>query len=92
MTSWNIKVLESRDNDGFGIYIGVAPFDIDQNIWNYETCGWYFYSHDSTLSSGPPHNYTVKVYGPRGKDGQYVDEGDIVGVVWTQQRVNSHLL
>ena len=41
VTSWSIKVLKSRDNDGSGIFIGVAPFDINQNgIDNSENCGW----------------------------------------------------
>ena len=31
VTSWNIKILKSQGNDGSGIYIGVAPFDVDQN-------------------------------------------------------------
>ena len=31
--------------------------------------------------SGPPHNYRGKEYGPRKEEGQYVHEGDNVGVV-----------
>ena len=30
VTSWNIKILKSKFNDGDSIYIGVVPFDIDQ--------------------------------------------------------------
>ena len=46
VTSWSIKVLESM-NDGNGIYIGVAPSDIDQNENdNTNKSGWYFYCCD----------------------------------------------
>ena len=41
VTSWKVKVLEP--NDGMpGIYIGVAPYDIDQNEGNLDKKpGWY---------------------------------------------------
>ena len=83
VTSWSIKILKSRDNDGGGIFIGVAPFDIDQNKDdNYEKCGWYINCYSSALWSGPPHNYFGKKYGPRKeRGGWYVHTGDIVGVV-----------
>ena len=82
VTSWSIRILESCNNDGGGIYIGVAPFDINQNEnWNFDSCGWYFACWTSTLCSGPPHNYNKKEYGPREEDGEYVHTGDIVGVV-----------
>ena len=82
MTSWSIKVLKSRDNDGRGIFIGIAPSDIDQNEeQNYNKCGWYFDCYDSVLCSGPPHNCKDKGYGPRKGYGQYVHRGDSVGVV-----------
>ena len=81
MTSWNIKILKSRNNDGNSIYIGVAP-DINQNEdKNYNKCGWYFYCYGSTLLSGPPHSYRGKEYGSRKGRGQYVHTGDSVGVV-----------
>ena len=82
VTSWSIKVLKSKDNNGDGICIGVAPSDIDQNESdNSEKCGWYFYCFNSTLWSGPPHNYKWKEYGPRKRYGEYVRTGDSVGVV-----------
>ena len=82
VTSWNIKILKSWQNDGFGIYIGVAPSNINQNEdYNYAKCGWYFKCYDSTLWSGPPHNYRGKEYGPRKERGKYVHTGDSVGVV-----------
>ena len=82
VTSWNIKILKSRRNDGSGILIGVAPFDIDQNEkFNYYKCGWYFDCCHSELFSGPPLKYWNKPYGPRKGDGKYVHTGDSVGVV-----------
>ena len=63
VTSCNVKILKSRYNDGGSIVVGVAPSDIDQNEDdNYENCGWYFDCYDSTLWSGPPHNYSGKEY------------------------------
>ena len=80
VTSWCTKILKSEDNNGDGIYIGVAPSDINQNE-NWKKCGWYFYCCYSTLRSGPPHNYRGKEYGPRKGQGEYVHTGDSVGVV-----------
>ena len=44
-------------------------------------CGWYFYSYESSLWSGPPHKCKRKEYGPRKENGNYVHTGDSVGVV-----------
>ena len=86
-TSWNIKILTSWNNDGGGIFIGVAPFDIKQNEDNSEKCGWYFNCYASALWSGPPHNYRGRVYGPRKeKAGEYVRTGDIIGVTMDVER------
>ena len=63
------------------IFIGIAPTNINQNIYNYYNCGWYFDCYDSTLYSGPPHNYECKEYGPRKGNGQYIHTGDSVGVL-----------
>ena len=82
VTSWSIKMLKSKGDDGRCIYIGIAPSDINQNEnHNYNKCGWYFDCYGSTLDSGPPHNYSGKEYGPRKKDGEYIHTGDSVGVV-----------
>ena len=82
MTSWSIKILKSKKNNGNWIDIGVAPSDINQNEDNnYKKCGWYFGCCSSTLYSGPPHNYSWKEYGLRKEDDEYVHTGDIVGVV-----------
>ena len=50
---WKIKILKSGNKY---IMIGVAPIDYDINSSNYN-CGWYFYSYNSCLYSGPPFNY-----------------------------------
>ena len=83
VTSWSIKVLETRDNDGRDIRVGIAPSDIDQNEEYLPSKGWYFDCLKSSLFSGPPHNYMWpgKDYGPRKGEGQYVHTGDSVGVV-----------
>ena len=73
--------MKSERNDGNGIYIGVAPSDIDQNENNFDKCGWYFECCHSRLHSGPPHNYERKEYGPRKEYGKYVHTRDSVGVV-----------
>ena len=81
VTSWSIKVLKSWGN-GYSIYIGVAPSDIDQDENdNRYKCGWYFYCWNSELWSGPPRKYWDKEYGPRKGNGEYVCTGDSVGVV-----------
>ena len=82
VVSWNVKILKSRDNNGNYIYVGVAPFDIDQNRDdNFNACGWLLDCYDSKLRSGPPHNFRGKKYGPRKEDGEYIHTGDSVGVV-----------
>ena len=84
-------MLNSRDNDGFRVYVGVAPFDVDQNAGAspYE-CGWYLNCHESVLYSGPPHNYVYwhRAYGLRKDDGEYVHNGDSVGVVMNTAKGN----
>lgn len=84
ITMWRIKIIETVKNDGYGIEIGVAPFDIDLNEnYNYLKCGWYFDCYSSVLWSGPPHNYDCgdKEYGPRKEDGEYIRSGDTIGVI-----------
>ena len=85
VTSWSVKVLKSKNNDGFGIFVGVAPFDINQNSDN-RKCGWYFRCYSSNVCSGPPHNIGRKDYGPRKEKGQCVRTGDTVGVVMDTAR------
>ena len=54
---WKIKILKTQNKY---IMVGVAPIDFDINSSNHNNCGWYFYCNDSTLYSGPPHNYRGK--------------------------------
>ena len=82
VTSWSIKILKSKYNDGKGISVGVISFGIDYiRMFNFNTIGWYLNCYDSTLCSGYPHNYKGLEYGPRKKEGEYVHNGDSVGVV-----------
>ena len=87
VTSWSVKVLKSKGNDGRSINIGVAPTDINQNEDdNYKKCGWYFGCLFSELWSGPPYNYRNKEYGPRKGEGQYIHTGDIIRVILNPKR------
>lgn len=82
-SSWCIEILESRSDDCEGIFVGVAPSDINQNInGNFNKCGWYLDCFFSRLNSGPPHNYKWpgREYGPRVWEGGYVNTGDVVSV------------
>ena len=80
VTSWNITLLATKNNDGSSIHVGVAPFDINQNDdYNLFKCGWYLDCGLSTLVSGPPHNYRNEEYGIR-TEGGYVCRGGVVGV------------
>ena len=82
VVSWDVKVLRSKENDGAGIIVGVAPVGINQNVGNnHVVCGWYFDCFDSRLRSGPPHNAKGQIYGPRKRMGKYVHNGDNVGIV-----------
>ncbi len=82
VTSWSVKILKSKSNDGNGILVGVAPSYIDQNDKdNANSCGWYLDCFESSLRSGPPQNYDYKEYGPRKKFGRYLRTGDSVGIV-----------
>ena len=54
---WKIKILKTQYKR---IMVGVAPIDFDIYSSNHNKCGWYFYCRDSTLYSGPPHNYGGK--------------------------------
>ena len=51
---WKIKILKAQYNQ---IMVGVAPIDFDIKSSNHHTCGWYLNCYNSTLYSGPPHNY-----------------------------------
>ena len=82
VTSWSIKILKSKDNNGSYMFVGVAPFDINQNEGeNYKKCGWYLNFYTFQLYSGASYTYKRKKYGPRKGNGEYVHTRDSVGVV-----------
>lgn len=83
ISEWSIQILHSRKGTGCCILVGVSPANVDQNSErNFEKSGWYFYCYDSNITTGPPHRFTRKPYGPRKQVGTYVKEGDFVGVVF----------
>jgi hypothetical protein len=54
---WIIKILKSFNKS---IMVGVSPFNFNSFKSSYKNCGWYFFCYNSTLCSGPPHNYDNK--------------------------------
>ena len=87
VTTWRVRIVTTRDNDGKSIYTGVAPYDIDQNEdSNITVSGWYFHCFNSTLWSGPPHKIKWRLYGPRMGEGNYVHAGDSVDVTMDTNR------
>ena len=93
VTSWNIKILNSGDNNGNGIFIGVAPSDINQNgDDNFTKCGWHFNCHGSTLCSGPPYNYNKKNTAQGKKMDNMFAQETVLALLWTRQRASSLLL
>ena len=87
VTSWSVRILKSRCNDGGGMFVGVAPFGIDQNVGNNsEASGWYFDCYRSRLSSESLPGPWRDAYGPSLGPGQYVRTGDAVGVVMDTAR------
>lgn len=81
--SWNINMIKVDSDRKAPPFIGIAPSDISQNATNnQDRCGWYFSCWNSTLWSGPPHNYRGKKYGPRKEEeGKYIHTGDTIGVI-----------
>lgn len=82
VSTWNVKIKGKDSANGMGFYIGVAPSNINQaNGYNFKACGWYYACLSGSLFSGPPQSVSGKEYGPRKKEGQYVRNDDVVGVV-----------
>ena len=55
--SWIIKILKTQS---YQIFFGVSTIKFDLNNSSYESnknCGWYLFLQNSSLYSGPPHNY-----------------------------------
>ena len=90
MVLWNIRILNSSMNNGYNIYVGVAPAGINQNEKDsFKKCGWYFNCFNSTLVSGFPKSNDGKIYGPmRRYDGQYVQTGATVSVMMDTTKGN----
>lgn len=55
--TWDVTVKKAHQNKGKGVYVGVAPYDVDPNESNQKSCGWYMYCFNQTLWSGPPFGY-----------------------------------
>ena len=55
--TWDVTVEKAHQNRGKGVYVGVAPYDVDPNTANQKMCGWYVYCFNQTLWSGPPFGY-----------------------------------
>ena len=79
VTTYTIRIVNSRDGDGRDMWVGIAPYTIDQNVGNanVEHCGWYFNCYNGCLSSGPPHcfnhrNYAGTILGAKFKEGKLV--------------------
>ena len=79
--TYRVRIIKTQNGSGSGIYVGVAPADVDQNsdAWD----GWLFSCYFGLLWSGPPHNYRGKEYGPppRREWGTYVKAGDDVSIL-----------
>lgn len=82
VSSWKVNTLRTLNN-GYCIYVGVAPEAIDQNgSEDNLNCGWYLHLWESKLFSGPPHNFRGRPYGPsKGKAGEYGIVKEYVKVV-----------
>lgn len=53
-TSWKVKILSSKENNGKHMYVGVAPSDINASEeGSHKKYGWYFHCYHSKLKSGP---------------------------------------
>ena len=73
--TWTLKINKIANS---AILIGVAPSNIDQSMIDpSEKCGYYFYTADGLLWSGPPFNYTGKEYEEWGTVNKW---GNTVGI------------
>lgn len=76
--AWNVKLCATGHKSlADGVYVGVAPYDIDQNEDdNDRKCGWYIRCFDMALFSGPPHNYKEKKHTGGTGRGPHLEVGD----------------
>lgn len=87
VTSWDALITGGWMNGASRIYMGVAPFDINQNDnENFERCGWYFFFNGSSLCSGPPHNYKWKRYLPKAENHVSVRLNGRYGVIMDTEK------
>lgn len=85
-TAWSVRLARTL-NSGFGVYVGVAPMDLDLNAVapNCHHCGWYFYCYESTLFSGPPQRFRSHSY-RHGDEKKKLSQDDVVGVVMDTEK------
>lgn len=83
-TTWSVKLCaEGHSSIADGIYVGVAPYDTDQNRdKNETTCGWYLRCFDMKLFSGPPHYYKDKRYYKGIEKAPHLALGDEISVTF----------
>ena len=90
VSSWSVRVVRSSGGHGGCVQIGVAPATIPrEGVDLHQNCGHYINLCAFLKYSGPPHNYrgyTGEEYGPRRESGEYVSDGDTVGVVMDMER------
>lgn len=81
VVEWGVKIVKTMDGDCAGIYVGVAPYDVDVNKDDAVRGGWYLHCHDSTLWSGPPQRSNGERGGmPFGGGGAHMCAGDVLYV------------
>lgn len=83
VSSWGIRILESKNNDGRGIYIGVAQSDMG-HIW--KNNGWYLNCYDLELYTGTINYFSRSIDSYNGKN---VRTGDLICV--TMNTINGCL-
>lgn len=89
VTSYDIKIVNSRNGDCASMWVGVAPCTIDGDAGNanLERCGWYLNCYGGYLASGPPQRYSHKEYarvvlGGKFREGRFVGIKGGIGVAF----------
>ena len=93
VTSWSVKILGSEDNHGKGIVIGVAPSDLNQHIANNDISFsmWVLALEKMESIQVLPNDKKPKNMA-QGKEMENTSTQETMLVLlWTQQRVISHL-
>ena len=77
-----VRLLDSPDQHGGGISVGVARADIsERGELLHQSHGWSLNLAGFLTYSGAPQYFRGKEYGPRKEDGRYVRDGDVIGLV-----------